>query len=42
MAERSKALVHVLSSAEGHEFEPRSLQRKLGIKITVKMVAVKP
>ena len=30
MAKRSKALVHVLSSAKGREFESRSPQRKLG------------
>ena len=35
MTERSKKLVHVLSSAKGHEFESQSPKRKLGNKITV-------
>ena len=35
MAERSKALVHVLSCAKGLEFKSRSPQRKLGNKIAV-------
>ena len=35
MAERSKVLVHVLSSAKGREFKSRSPRRKLGSKTNV-------